>query len=146
MQTASQSLQSTLAGILDAARQHGKDASPSQRREYYREATIVMADGKRRPAFTRDISGDGISLMHVGPLEPIEIDLRVAATSDSSIRLRVRIAWSSEVKDGWYNSGGSIISVLGHPELQPTQTECVACHDARQPGYVDAIACSSPLI
>jgi hypothetical protein len=123
MQTTSQSLQVALERILIEAREHGGPAGQLQRPAYFREATIVMDDGKRRPAFTRDLSQDGISLMHLGELDLTEVDLRVAATSDTSIRLRVRIAWSREVKDGWYKSGGAIISVLGHPELQRTQPD-----------------------
>jgi hypothetical protein len=115
MQTASPSLQAALERILNEA-----PAGQLQRPGNFREATIVMDDGKRRPAFTRDLSQDGISLMHLGKLDLTEVDLRVAATSDTSIRLRVRITWSREVKGGWYNSGGPIISVLRHPDLQRT--------------------------
>jgi hypothetical protein len=53
----------------------------------------------------------------MGQLELSEVDVRVATTPETSARLRVRIAWSKELKDGWFISGGPVIAGWGDLEL-----------------------------
>ena len=64
------------------------------------------------PAAMRDISKDGIGLVHEVPLDPGEVVLRIPITGSRVICARVKIAWCSSTMKHCYISGGPFVDVF----------------------------------
>ena len=77
---------------------------------FFRAVSIVTGVGGRHPAFCRDISTDGIGLLHKIEIEPGEVEVTFPSEHGSGVTVPVRIAWCRPSADGWYISGGSCLS------------------------------------
>ncbi len=73
------------------------------------------------PAVMRDISVDGIGLVHEAPLDPGEYVLRIPTTGDRVVCARVDLAWCRAAMRHCYISGGPFLDVfVGDPvEVMP---------------------------
>jgi hypothetical protein len=84
----------------------------SHRREtFHRPATIVSADGVEHFAFTRDISRDGLGLVHRQriPTGPVEIILQLS--TGTSVRVNAEIIWCGPYQ-GHYASRARVLEEL----------------------------------
>lgn len=80
-----------------------------QRMPFLRPATIVTSDeGRRRrfSVFTRDISSQGIGLLHDFPIHAEKLELGIPDVTDRCDDLEVNVCWTKDVGQGWYISGG----------------------------------------
>lgn len=72
----------------------------------------LPGDGPPRfSAFTRDISPQSIGLLHVMPLARGEIVVRFPRPGAAPTDLQVRLEWCQDCGEGWYMSGGRLLSV-----------------------------------
>ncbi|MBI1903569.1 MAG: PilZ domain-containing protein [Planctomycetia bacterium] len=75
------------------------------------EIRPVNSPGPRISAFSRDISADGIGLLHIMPLACGEVIVRIPSRFRKAYELRVRIEWCQDCGEGWYMSGGRMLDV-----------------------------------
>ena len=79
-----------------------------QRLELSVPAEIVTRRGNQISAMTREISRNGIGLLHRGSLTPEEVTVRMASES-RDFEYRVLIEWCSPCENGMFISGGSFL-------------------------------------
>lgn len=60
-------------------------------------------------AFTRDISRNGVGLLHSMPLDLAEFRLRIPSEFGNQTTLRTRLVWCRPCGEGWYVSGGEFL-------------------------------------
>ena len=91
------------------------DPRSANRHPFFRPVTVVVEDGGVRLfwAFTRDVSYDGIGLLHNMPLKPQEVTVIIYCLSGERTRLRCLIEWCRPCGEGWYLSGGKLIGLVG---------------------------------
>lgn len=63
-------------------------------------------------AYTRDMSVDGIGLLHVMPVPPGEVTLRIPRGADKTLVIRTQILWCKGCGEGWYVSGGRFLGLV----------------------------------
>lgn len=85
----------------------------ADRRAYFRPASIVT-DGGRSVAwgFTRDMSDQGIGLLHDVPVKQGLTHVGVSALNGEELQMRVDIKWCRHCGDGWYISGGQFVPLM----------------------------------
>ncbi len=86
----------------------------SSRVPFFKHVEIRPKDSSspRISAFSRDISGDGIGLLHIMPLECGEVVVRIPSRFRKAYELRVHIEWCQDCGEGWYMSGGRLLDVV----------------------------------
>lgn len=78
-----------------------------QRYPFFRPVSIESTNVTSNVlAFTRDISPEGIGLLHNVPVEPETGLLRVAENQNGDAILSVEFTWCSPCNNGWFVSGG----------------------------------------
>jgi hypothetical protein len=83
-------------------------------REPFLAPVFIQPKGDSGPsltAFSRDVSSDGIGLLHAFPLDLTETVV-VFLDSNQKIRLKVSIAWCKPFGEGWFVSGGRFVARL----------------------------------
>ena len=90
------------------------DEGRKHRRVSFSRATTIYFDGEPVPvpAMIRDISLDGIGLLHVIPIDPGEVTLRILSECGKTICARVNIRRCCELIRHYYASGGEYIRVF----------------------------------
>ena len=108
-------LVANLYGLLSDAITHDID-----RRRHLREPFIVPfvihPDGDENcclTGLTRDISTEGIGLIHTFPLACKDAALKVFGDNGKPTLLYVKIEWCDPLREGWYVSGGRFIYRFG---------------------------------
>jgi hypothetical protein len=71
-------------------------------------AEVVTARGNTVSAMTREISRDGLGLLHRGAITPGEVTVRMAS-EDRQFVYRVAIEWCHPCENGMFLSGGRIL-------------------------------------
>jgi hypothetical protein len=71
-----------------------------------------VGDQRYVSAFARDLSMEGIGLIHLVPLEPGQILMPLVLPSGRQIVLIVELLWCRDYGSGWYASGGRFLGVL----------------------------------
>lgn len=106
------SLDDVINVLLKDAQQDDLDGRSERRQPFFRPATVLLEnDGRRLFAFTRDLSKEGIGLLHAAEIEPTaEVTVEIARRRNKAVRLKVRIEWCCRCADDWYLSGGKILS------------------------------------
>jgi len=100
-----------LDAILEEAARGTRQEDRSQPRySFFRPVTILLDNGTTCAGFSRDVSEDGIGLIHNGELPLTEVDVRIAHGGDSFVMVRTRILWSRTCAGPWCASGGSFVS------------------------------------
>jgi hypothetical protein len=99
-----------LAEARDGSNPDRRDAN---RVPFFKPAEIrpVNSAGPRVSVFARDISADGIGLLHIMPLSCGEVVVRIPSRFKKVYELRVRIEWCQDCGEGWYMSGGRLLDV-----------------------------------
>ncbi len=99
--------------VLEAQNKHERDRRCEVRFPLFRPVSILVEDGRRYSAFSREISAYGIGLIHEFELEPKEVELMISSDQGFSIRVRTRIVWCEPCGEGWYISGGKFMGIAG---------------------------------
>jgi hypothetical protein len=84
---------------------------------FFRTVSITTHKGECQEAFCRDISADGIGLLHRIALAPGEIAIAFTAEDECVTTFKVRIVWCSPYDEGWHISGGQFVSTPGFGKL-----------------------------
>lgn len=76
-------------------------------------AALVLPEGQEAaiPAFTRDVSPQGIGLVLSRPVEPAMFLANFCLPAGRIIQLPTQIAWCRELGEGWHACGGSFLGV-----------------------------------
>lgn len=84
-----------------------------RRLPYFGPVTLsLQADSRTRfSAFARDISGDGIGLVHCAAVPTGEVVVTLSG-EDTPIQLRTEIVWCRNYGNGWFASGGRFLDVV----------------------------------
>lgn len=85
-----------------------EDHRQSKRLDLSVPAEIVTSRGNVVAAMTREISRNGIGLLHRGSLQPGEVTLRMASDK-RQYEYRVRIEWCAPCENGMFLSGGCFV-------------------------------------
>jgi hypothetical protein len=90
------------------------DERRKHRRVPFSRATTIYFDGELVPvpAMIRDISINGMGLVHDIPVKPSEATLRIPTDCGKTICTRLRILWCRQVMRHYYISGGEFIRVF----------------------------------
>jgi hypothetical protein len=85
----------------------------SERIPCFRNLTIYQDDESGPiPAVVRDISENGIGLVHEVPLDPGEVVLRIPVADQRVVCARVKLAWCRAAMKHCYVSGGPFIEAF----------------------------------
>ncbi len=106
-------LQAAVGVLLSEARDQGIDRRKLQREPYLKKVLIQPDSGPGVTGFTRDISDEGVGLLHSFPLKPKDtVIVSIAGPDQIPFRLQVETTWCSPLGDGWYASGGQFMAQL----------------------------------
>ncbi|MGD9648528.1 MAG: PilZ domain-containing protein [Pirellulales bacterium] len=91
-----------------------READQQERRQtvrypFFRPVTVRTDMFRKHSAFTREISTDGIGLLHRVEFRLGKVDVLVPNSGGTTARLRVHILWCKPCGEGWYISGGRFI-------------------------------------
>ncbi len=84
-------------------------------REPFLAPVLIQPAGNSGPSltgFSRDVSGEGIGLLHSFPLDRSETVVVFPGPNQEPFRLKVKIAWCKPFGEGWYISGGRFVARL----------------------------------
>lgn len=100
------------AGLLSAVFRESIRRRLRERHPFFRPVTVKNAQGpgSQVSAFSRDISSEGIGLLHNEPVERCRTILEIP-TSQGTLEVSTEIRWSQPVGDGWYLSGGRFATI-----------------------------------
>lgn len=88
------------------------DNRRTQRREaFHRPATIILSSGAEIQAYTRDLSRDGIGLVHRKPVETGRAEIVIQLTVACCVRVTADIIWCGP-HQGNYASGARFLEGL----------------------------------
>ena len=112
-----------LYGLLSDAITHDIERRSKLRDPFIAPVTIYPNGHENRAlsALTRDISTEGIGLVHAFPLECTDVVIKVLGADGKPTHLYVSIQWCKSLGGGWYVSGGRFIYRLSvtENETQP---------------------------
>ena len=100
--------------LLSQALDEGVD-NRSRLREPFLTPAFIQPEGDSGPSltgFSRDISAEGIGLLHSFPLDRKDTVTVILGSNRKPIKLQVRIAWCKPFGEGWFISGGRFIARL----------------------------------
>ena len=81
----------------------------AERLELSVPAEITTSRGNTVSAMTREISRNGIGLLHRGSMQPGEVTIRMASDS-REFEYRVMVEWCVPTESGMFLSGGRFLS------------------------------------
>jgi hypothetical protein len=107
-----QALRTALRPILAEAREEDSRDNPAgARHPFFHPVFVTLADGQRVCAFSRDLSAQGVGLLHGSRLPLEEVDLSIATGRGYSVKVRTMIIWCKSCGEDMFLSGGHFISV-----------------------------------
>ena len=109
-----QAIASALGPILEEAR-HGvtEEDRSSARHAFFHPVTVILKDGTRCSAFSRDLSEIGVGMMHSMPLSLDDVEIRISTGLAYFVHVQARIVWCRLSERGWHVSGALFLSVPG---------------------------------
>jgi hypothetical protein len=84
-------------------------------REPFLASVFIQPEGDAGPSltgFSRDVSAEGVGLLHSFPLDLTDTVVEFPRPNRKSLRLQVKITWCKPFGEGWYVSGGQFITRL----------------------------------
>lgn len=109
------------ASLLLAAIVKEAERRQKQRHPFFRPVTITIGgDGESQiPAFSRDISLEGIGLLHDSPLDARMVTVRIPTGTGRPADIQAEIKWCVPGGQGWFVSGGLFkrLSLVELPEF-----------------------------
>ena len=84
-----------------------QDRRAAERHAFFAPVSIIAptAHSLLLSAFSRDVSQDGIGLLHFFRMEPGAMCELCIGQSDVKIRLRAEVMWTKPAGEGWFTSG-----------------------------------------
>jgi len=105
-------MRSALGPILEEAQQDDEQNNRvGIRHPFFRPVTVVLNDGRRCSAFSRDLSVTGIGLLHDTELLLSEVEVSISTAWGYFVKVQTRIIWCLPCGDGWHLSGGQFVSI-----------------------------------
>jgi hypothetical protein len=104
-----QDLRQVLESIGTSDEDHDRQA---ERLELSVPAEVITARGNCISAMTREISRQGIGLIHRGAISPGEVTVKMASET-REFEYRVLIGWCSPCENGMFLSGGRFVRARG---------------------------------
>ncbi len=95
--------------VLEAREADQAERRQSVRYPFFRPVTVRTDMFRKHAAFTREISADGIGMLHRVEFRLGKVDVLISTGSGASARLRVHILWCRPCGEGWFISGGRFI-------------------------------------
>lgn len=108
MEMTQRSIIGTIEEFFHPTWANGIERRAEPREPFHRPVTVTFADGRERAAFTRNISRNGVGLVHREPmptgLAQIDIRLRTAG----NVQVTAEILWCGR-HEGYYVSGARFL-------------------------------------
>jgi hypothetical protein len=106
-------LQRLVHRLLTEAQESGTNQRAEEREPFFRPVTITM-DGRQRQfsCFSRDISTQGIGLLHYMELPHGKVMVTIPSESGEKVRIEGDVVWSKPSGEGWYISGVRFLKAL----------------------------------
>jgi hypothetical protein len=82
-------------------------------REPFLAPVFIQPEGESGPrltGFSRDVSAEGIGLLHSFPLNSSDDVVVIPGPNRKPVKLQVKIAWCKPFGEGWYISGGKFVA------------------------------------
>ena len=103
-------LQATVTNLLSEA-----VSQDIERRRYQREPLLasvqIQSDGETwQQGFTRDISEEGVGLLHSFPLDPGEVVIKISCPGQKPKPLKVNLEWCKTFDENCFISGGRFVA------------------------------------
>jgi hypothetical protein len=96
--------------VMDDAATAQRERRTQRRRPFFQPVMLSFVDSEERfSAFSRDISFDGIGLLHSTPIEARRTFVTLTLSCGQIATLLVDIEWCVSCGEGWYVSGGSFV-------------------------------------
>lgn len=101
--------------LLEALYEVG-DQRIAERRPFIKRVNVTF-DGcevfQRSACFSRDISNDGIGLLHYKPMKLGDAVITIFSQLLGTIHMSCRIEWCRSCGDGWYTAGARFVDRTG---------------------------------
>jgi hypothetical protein len=94
--------------LLEAHQDVNRERRAVTRFPFFRRVS-VRTEGASPVVFSREISTQGIGLLHNVELPPGDLEIAIPSKRGYSIRVRTRIMWCHPCGEGWYISGGQFL-------------------------------------
>lgn len=100
--------------LFEARGEANLDRRENGRVPFFKPVEIRPKDqhSPRISAFSRDLSANGIGLLHIMPIDQGEVVVRIPSRYRKFYELRVAIEWCQDCGEGWYMSGGRLLDVV----------------------------------
>ena len=110
---AADQLGQVVGSLLNEAMAADRDRREKARHSFFCPVAVTVQNDARRSfsAFSRDISPEGIGLLHNMPLPAGEVTITIPTRSAGLRRLRTEIVWCRPCGEGWFLSGGRFLGV-----------------------------------
>ncbi len=102
-------LKKAIYSIMDDAKAAEQTRRAHGRVPFFQPAFINLDKKETFSVFTRDISPDGMGLLHNMPIEPQIVNLAVHCSNGTIVELRLDLDWCLSCGEGWYISGGGFM-------------------------------------
>ncbi len=107
-----QALRQSMRSLLSEAREDdAREPSMGTRHPFFRPVSILVSEGCRMSAFSRDLSPQGIGLMHHMPLPLEEVEIRIATGRGYYVKVRTMITSCRPCGEACYVSRGHFMSI-----------------------------------
>ncbi len=102
-------LKRAIRSIMEDAKAAEQDRRHHGRLPFFQPAFINLDKKQTFSVFTRDISPDGMGLLHNKPIEPQIVNLAVHCSNGTIVEIRLDLDWCLSCGEGWYISGGGFM-------------------------------------
>jgi hypothetical protein len=92
------SILDTIRNFLDVIEDESTNVRHRPRQPFYRPVAITLADGTVVHGFTRDMSRDGVGLVHEVQIEPGLIKLEIQLRTGGIIDVEAELVWCRQEK------------------------------------------------
>ncbi|MGD9720393.1 MAG: hypothetical protein AB7O59_06825 [Pirellulales bacterium] len=99
--------------VVEAENEAKGDRRTIARFPFFRPVWIRMPGAFRRRAFSREISAEGIGLIHDFDIPPGEVELSILSRDGYLVVVTTRIDWCRFCGDDWHISGGEFVRLGG---------------------------------
>ena len=103
-------LKAAVLALLSEAKEQGVDRRKLQRKPYLKKVLIQpnQCSGAELTGFTREISNEGVGLLHAFPLDPKDIVIVIVSQDQTKFRLQSEITWCSPLGEGWLTTENAL--------------------------------------
>lgn len=106
------------ASIVERLVNEAKSAEQTDRRKqerhpFFQPVTLVAENNPRccLTAFSREISSNGIGLLHYESIEPGQYVITIQSPSGEPAQIPAEILWCQPCGEGWYLSGAKFLEL-----------------------------------